>query len=242
QTQDEGDDGLRSDRIEASRGRVVENNRRTRYESTGDGNATAHTAREFGRKEIHCAFEFDKAKRFAYPRLDLVAVGAFLVKAVSDVVSNGHGIEQSAFLEDETDFAAEAKKVPFGHGTEFLAENAHGAGVCLQESGGEFEGKGFAGTGFAEEDESFARHDAEGDAAKDVAFVEADADGLEFDSGGFRRFEWDEARHQKILSDRKSASLVRNVSAMMMRTLEMTTACVVARPTPCVPPRTVRPL
>jgi hypothetical protein len=44
------------------------------------------------------------------------------------------------------------------------------------------------------------------------------------------------------LSAKYSESLVRNKSATMIRTEETTTACVVARPTPCVPPRTVNPL
>ena len=46
---------------------------------------------------------------------------------------------------------------------------------------------------------------------------------------------------QNSLSARNSASFVRNVSATMIMTEDTTTACVVARPTPCVPPLTLTP-
>ena len=48
--------------------------------------------------------------------------------------------------------------------------------------------------------------------------------------------------HQKILSDIYNANFVKNKSAIIIITEDTTTACVVARPTPCVPPRTVNPL
>src|SRR3989440_8824111 len=48
--------------------------------------------------------------------------------------------------------------------------------------------------------------------------------------------------HQKILLERYSESFVKNASATMISTDPTTAADVVARPTPCVPPRTVSPL
>jgi len=47
---------------------------------------------------------------------------------------------------------------------------------------------------------------------------------------------------QKILSDMYNANFVKNKSAIIIITDDTTTAWVVARPTPCVPPRTVSPL
>src|SRR5262249_17318744 len=117
----------------------------------------------------------------------------------------------------------EAEEFTLGHGADIFAENANRAGIRFEEAVGKFERESLARTGLAEKDEGFARHDAERDIAQDVPFVEANANSVELYSGTFVKFAVGSS-HQKILSERKSASLVRKVSAMMMSTEEMTTA------------------
>src|SRR5208337_2298358 len=106
-----------------------------------------------------------------------------------------------------------------------------------------------AGTRLAEQHERFLRLRGERNATKDFAFGEANAHVAELNdrlAGPFEREgkaagRFHHGEDQKTLSARKSAIFVRNVSAIMMSTEETTTACVVARPTPCVPPRTFSP-
>src|SRR5262245_30690763 len=162
QAQDESDDGLRGDGIETGGWRIVENDGRARNQGAGDGDAAAHAAREFGRHKIHSGFEFDKAQRLANFRLDVVRIGTILEKAVGDVVRDGHGIEESALLEDEPDFTTKAKEVALSHVAEIPAEDMDGACVWLEQAGGKFKRERFAGAGFAEENDRFARHHAKG--------------------------------------------------------------------------------
>src|SRR5260370_29803897 len=81
-----------------------------------------------------------------------------------------------------------------------------------------------------------SRHHFKRHTAQHVAFVESNpyvCESYDCGSSGLLR-----GGRQKILSPRYKASFVKNKSAPMIITDATTTACVVARPTPCVPPRT----
>src|ERR1700757_92540 len=84
EAEDEADDGLRSDGVEAGGGGIVEDDGRTCDECAGDGDATAHAAGEVGRKRIEGVSESDEAEDFTPPRLDFVRVDTVFVKTISD--------------------------------------------------------------------------------------------------------------------------------------------------------------
>src|SRR5262245_50954742 len=66
--------------------------------------------------------QLHKPKHFANSRLDLVFIRAILAKAIGDVVRDGHGVKQRAFLKDKADLSSKVQKVLFGHGRDLLAE------------------------------------------------------------------------------------------------------------------------
>src|SRR5882672_5286841 len=125
EAENERDDGLRGHGVETGRGRIVENDGRASDESTGDGNAAAHAAREFGGNEIDGVFEFDEAENLADVWLDFVGIGAVFEEAIGDVFGDGHRIEERAFLKDKADFAAEVEEFTFGHAGEILSEDSY---------------------------------------------------------------------------------------------------------------------
>src|SRR5258707_3862731 len=179
-TKDEADDGLRGDRVETGGRRIVEDDGRASDERAGDGDAAAHATGEFGRKRVNGVGEFDEMEDFFYARLDFIFVDAVFVKAVGNIFADGQGVEEGAFLKDEADLAADFQEIRFGHSRDVLAENLNTAGIGTKQARSEFEQKGFAGAGFAEEDYSFTFLGGKGDAAKNFTFVKGEADVFEF--------------------------------------------------------------
>jgi len=127
--------------------------------------------------------ELHEAENFTDARFDFVGVDAIFVKAIGDVFTDGEGVKESAFLEDETDLAADAEKFGFRDAGNVLTENADAAGIGTQEAGSEFEEKSFASAGFTEEDNGFALLGGKSDAAEDFTFVKTEPDIIEFNSG-----------------------------------------------------------
>jgi hypothetical protein len=181
QAEDEADDGLRGDRVEPRGGRVVENDGGMGDEGTSDSDTTTHTAGEFGRKHVAGVAEFDEAEDFVHAGSDFVFVNAIFVKAVGDIFADGEGVEQCAFLEDETDLAARREQFGLGQAGDVLAENTDAAGIGAKESGSKLEQKSLTGAGLAEKDYGFAFLSGEGDTAKNFTFLKAKADIGEFD-------------------------------------------------------------
>ena len=147
--EDERDDGLRSDGIEASGGRIVEDHGRTIYQGAGDGNAAAHSAGKLGGIFFEGLLELDEAECFADALVDFGFVHGFLAEAEGNVVRDGEGIEERAFLEDEADLAAEIQQLGFGHFAYVVAHDEDLAGIGMNEASGEAHDQGLAGAGFA---------------------------------------------------------------------------------------------
>ena len=181
QAKDQRDDGLRGDGIEAGGGRIVENDGRPSDQGAGDGDATAHAAGEFGRQHVDGVLEFDEAKDFLHLRRDVFFVGAIFEQTIGDIFADGEGIEERAFLENKTNLAAELQEFLFRFAGNVLAKSLHGAAIGSEQAGGNFQGKGFAGAGFAEQDESFTGLRGKGKTTKNRAFVETDPDVVELD-------------------------------------------------------------
>ena len=126
EAEDEGDDGLRSDGIEAGGGRIVEDDLRASDQSASDRDAAAHSSGKLGGEHVDGVFEFDELQNFEDAGLDFAFVDLIFAEAVGNVVSDGHGIEQGAFLKDKADLTTKREEVMFRHGGDFVAEDTDG--------------------------------------------------------------------------------------------------------------------
>src|SRR5208283_2933634 len=218
-------------------------------ERAGNGDTAAHATGKFRGQQVHGVAEFDKIQDFADARRDLFLVHTIFAQAVGDVFAYGQGIEKRAFLKHKANSSAQSEQFVLRHLGDALTEDVNAPTVWTHEASGELQSEGFAGAGLAEEHERLLCLRGKGNTAKDFALRKADADIAELNdrfTGGRRgksqiAMGFRHGRDQKTLSARKRAILVRKVSATMMSTEDTTTACVVARPTPCVPPRTLSP-
>src|SRR6516162_2291084 len=91
-------------------------------ESSSDGDAAAHTARQRTGKEAECILQSDKAKRLEDPRIDFLIGNAFLDKLIRHVVANGEGIEERSFLKDHPGPAAQGKELSLRNLDDVVAE------------------------------------------------------------------------------------------------------------------------
>jgi len=103
------------------------------------------------------------------------------VETVGDVVSNGHGVEKRALLEDKADAAAEIEQRFFLHAGNFLAEDMDGATRWAHQASGKLECKSLSGAGLAEQNEGFAVLHGKSDALQNFAFRETNANVLKSD-------------------------------------------------------------
>src|SRR6266702_548191 len=139
---------------------------------------------------------------------------------------------------------AKLEEIPLGHGRDFLAEDFDGAGVRAEQAVRELEQHGFAASRGPEDDERLAAFDREGDVLQHRLDIEPDGDVLKLDDGHvLRQFDGCGAGAGNGLGHRQAQlpkmpiiARVTRRSTTMMNTEETTTAWVVARPTPWVPP------
>ena len=89
EAEDEADDGLRGDGVEAGGRGIVEDDGRTSDEGAGDGDSAPHPAGEFGRKRVDGVGELDEAEDFFNERLDFLIAKAIFVETVGDVLTDG---------------------------------------------------------------------------------------------------------------------------------------------------------
>ncbi len=160
-----------------------------------------------------------------------------LAQAERHVFAHGERIEQRTFLEDHADEAAQLEKVIFLHLRNLLAQHPDMTAVRFEETQRQLEQDAFAGAGDAEQDLGFALVQVEGNAVEHDEVVEGDGDVFEVndDIFGLERF-----GHQWILKKAISRRVKKKFTTRVS-TDAATTACVVARPTPCVPPLACRP-
>jgi len=128
---------------------------------------------------IERVLELDESQDFSDALIHLGFIDAIFSEAVGDVVGNRHGIEESAFLEDEADLAAEIQEIDFGHRRNFVTQHVDSSLTRMEKARGEFERERFAGACFAEKNHGFAGEDFEREAAENVAFVKGHADVVE---------------------------------------------------------------
>ena len=182
--EDQRDDRLRGDGIEARRGRIVEHDRRLIDQRARDRNAAAHAAGKFGGKAIDGVLHLDEGESFDDALLDLGFFRLiFFAQAEGNVVGDVHRIEERAFLEYETHLLAKLEQVFLAHLGNVVAHHGDAAFVGMDQAGGHFHEHGFAGVGLAEQHFGFAGLHVEGDVAQDFGAFGAEIDVAERNEG-----------------------------------------------------------
>src|SRR5208337_4620023 len=224
QPQYERDDGLRGDRVESCRGRIVEHYGWTIDNRASDGNPAAHPSGKLRGQLVQGVTQLHEFQNLAHARLDLLLVHMILAQPVSDVFADRERVKQRAFLKHKADLAAQRQQSVFSHARHALAQNLHRAAIGTQEARGNLERERLAGTRFTEEHERLFWPSGEGDAAEDFAVRKANTYVAELNDRlagllggkGETPGRFHHGKNQKTLSARKSAIFVRNVSATMM--------------------------
>ena len=106
---DELNDGGGGDGVEAAGGRVVEQQIGMIDEGAGDGDAALHASGEAGGKEGEGLLEADEGEGFVDAGVDFVVGDEFLNQLIADIVADGEGVKESAFLEDHADAGAQGE-------------------------------------------------------------------------------------------------------------------------------------
>ena len=179
-------------------------------------------------------------------RVDFIIGHALLDELVGDVVADGEGIEKRTLLEDHAGAGAQGKQPLFAHGGDLLAEEQNAALVGAQQAIDQLEQDALADSGGAEQDARLTRRNGQADVQKNRRAIKTQAHILEGDNrrgirglrgsgilrigiGGGRRLD-------HMGGKRVSNTWVIRKSQKMIITEENTTASMVERPTPSVPP------
>ena len=188
-------------------------------------------------------FELDEAKRLGDAAVDFIVGDVFFGEAEADVVADGEGVKERALLKDGADIAAQGEEVALLHFAEVVTEERYGSGVRLKKAIGEFEQDAFSDAGRTNDDAVFTAMDTEGDVIEDGFSVKTDGNMIEDDDLFLCSVEVVDAglgdgghRPKTVM---KIWVMKKSVAMMMMEAT--TTAWVVERPTPCVPPRVDMP-
>src|SRR5579871_1482159 len=179
---DQLDDRGGGDRVEAARGRVVKQKLRVMDESTGNGDAAAHSPRKTARIQAEGLLQTYKAKFLTNAYIDFVIRHLFLDELIGDVIPDGQRVKESAFLKDHTGARAQMKQILLGDMRNFFAKEKDGARVWTKQSIGELQEDALAYSGGPEQDAGFARRYGKADILQ-YRMVEADRNVAKFEHG-----------------------------------------------------------
>ncbi len=172
----------------------------------------------------------------------------FLDKLVGHVVANGERIEERALLKDHAGAGAQGEELLLGHMGNIFAEEQDAALVGPQQAVGELEQHALAHAGGAEQDTRFSRRNGEAHVFQHRRAVKSDGDVLKSDDRACGLLTgwtgpWLDGRgvvaHR--YGKRVSRTWVSRKSTKRMSTEDHTTASMVERPTPSVPPVVLMP-
>src|SRR5208282_4055580 len=247
QAKNQRDDGLRRDGVKSRRRRVVEHDRRAGDQRTRNRNAPAHSTGKLRGQHLRRMLQLHKPQNLLHPRRNDVFGGPVFLQTISHIFANRERVKQGAFLEYKPNLPAELQQLFFRFAGDFMTQGFYRATVRGEQTRGDFQRQCFSRARFAEEYECFPGLRGKCESLQDRTFFKTDPYVFKRDRRDSSRLRSDcgtargRVHVRQSLSARYSASFVRNVSAMMIITEETTTAWVVARPTPCVPPRTFNP-
>ncbi len=154
-------------------------------------------------------------------------------QAVGHVLIHGEGVEQGHLLEDDADAGPEGKKLLFLQVGDVGVEHPDAPPVGLEQPEGQLEQGGLAGAGDPEQHQGLPAVQGKRNLPQDHLVAEGEADVLEAENFF--------GHHQPMISFNQRIVLVMNRFITRTRTEAATTAWVVERPTPWVPPRVDSP-
>src|SRR5471032_2471950 len=212
------------DRVETGRRLVEKKNLRFQGDGAGEANAPPHAAGELRWTLVLDAAEMDLLQTLRDATADLVLGHVGMpAKWERDVLEYGHRIEESPFLKRHAESRAEAVQLARRHVADLFAVDVDLSAVRLQEADDVLERHALSRSGAADDHNRFTVLDVDRHVMQHFFRSEGLVDVLHRDGDGGL------LGHQK-------RSFVRKKSARRMMTEAVTTALVVALPTPSAPP------
>src|SRR5262249_22782518 len=160
---------------------VKENDLRIADECPRDANATTHAARELDRHLIDRVFEIDEAQHAANFGFHFIFRNTLLVQAKSDVVVDGKGIEERAFLKDHPDLLEDANHLVLAMLRNVFTIDQHRSLVRFQQAQHQLDDCRLSSTRTAKDDLRLTFHHLETQVVQDDAFVEGKHHVAKFD-------------------------------------------------------------
>src|SRR5215475_5693031 len=186
--------------------------------------------------------------------MDFIGPGMLLDQYESDVFFHRLRVEQCTLLEDDSDFPSQAKQFVFIKRRDFFSEDEDSSCVRFHQSQREFQDSALARSSDAEEHFGFTAVKFERDSLQDLFAFKSNGNVFEskhnlFGKSVGRRSVCVLGTWRRKLVSHYAAfvprTTIRNrvisTSTVRIRTDDATTACVVERPTPWVPPVVERP-
>jgi hypothetical protein len=158
--EDQSDNRVGRDGIQAGRGRVIEQQSGFCDHRPGDSDAPPHSSRQFTGKLIQRFLQFHEAQGFAHSllrRRRTIAIraagrrrvlqNALVHERVGHVFSHGERIEQPALLEQNPHPRPDVEQILFTKAGDLLIEKPHAPGVRLYQSDRYFDQHGLSAAG-----------------------------------------------------------------------------------------------
>lgn len=168
---EEFDDFLAGEFVEIAGGLVGDEDFGLAGDGAGDGDALLFSAGEVAGEFVGFVEEADEVEDSGDGATDFFAAHAGDFEGEGDVFVDGAGGEEFEVLEDDTEATAVVGDVAFFDVVEVDAADDDFAGVFTFFHGDHFDEGGFAGAGFADEEDEFVGFDMEGDVVEGGAGV-----------------------------------------------------------------------
>src|SRR5215475_6582529 len=224
QCNDQFIDLLRCNGIESRRRFIVQHNAGFADQSACKCNAPFHASGEFARHFVDGLNEADESENLAHPLFYLTFIGVQFVQPVCNILTNRQRIEERRLLEHHSDFLSDTSELALVHFGDVFAFNENLSFIRFVEAHDELENCGLARPACTDDDFRFASVNVERHAVQHRFIA-----GVVLDDVSHLKYRF----HHLVYSRIKR---VRNRSNTRIKTDDATTAWVVDRPTPWVPP------
>ena len=189
-----------------------------------------NSAREF----VEGVFELDEPQRFLHPAANLglrrPCFHLLVFERIGDILRHGERIKQTALLKKHADPAAQWEQHALGEAGDLLTEQPDLTGVGFQEADSRLHQRRLAAAGGPQHHDCFPRPHLKRDIHQRGS-IEAQRDVVESQHAGGPGISIGAHWLLKLTKIRVMMEVTTKI-----QTQATTTACVVARPTPCVPP------